>query len=143
MTDTDAETAEFGSMAEWTADSALALGPEHPIPAACRGSGAPPALDWFLDRCAITSSSRLLDVGAGVGGPGAYAAARTGVRPLLVEPQAQACRAARRLFAVPLVQAHALAPPVPDGTFDVVWSVGVIDTVEDQSRHLTEVAHAY
>ena len=41
----------------------------------------------------------MLDVGAGVGGPAAYAAGRTGVRPVLAEPEPGACRAAARLFA--------------------------------------------
>ena len=140
MTDSDAQEAEFGTMAEWTAQAALALGPAHHIPAACRGSGGPPALDWLLDHCGVTADTRLLDVGAGVGGPGAYAAEQRGVRPTLLEPQLGACRAARRLFDLPVLCADALALPVPDRSQDVVWSLGVIDTVDDQLQHLTEVA---
>ena len=31
-------TAEFGTVAEWTAEVASRLGPDYAIPAACRGS---------------------------------------------------------------------------------------------------------
>ena len=71
--------AEFDTFAEWTAEAALALGPQFHVPAGCRGSGRPAALDWLLDRLA-PSSGVLVDIGAGVGGPGAYAARRAGGR---------------------------------------------------------------
>jgi hypothetical protein len=52
-----------------------------------------------------------VDVGAGLGGPAAYAAHRTGVQPVLVEPEPDACRAAARLFGAPVVQADATTLP--------------------------------
>ena len=130
--------AEFDTLASWTADVALDLGPEHYIPAGCRGSGSPGALRWLLDRLAVTSADRLLDCGAGVGGPAAFAAAETGVRPVLSEPEAGACRAARRLFDLPVVQA-ASALPFASGSFDVVWSLGVLCTVPDQPHLVGEL----
>ena len=45
----DPMAAEFGTVAEWTAQVAADLGPEYYMPAACRGSGQPAALDWLLD----------------------------------------------------------------------------------------------
>lgn len=134
-----AQAAEFDTVADWTAQAAAGLGPDHRIPAACRGSGGPPALDWLLDRCGVAPTTRLIDVGAGIGGPAAYAAGRTGVRPLLIEPQPGACRAARRLFGLDVVQADALALPIADHCCDVVWSLGVLDTVPDQAACLAEV----
>jgi SAM-dependent methyltransferase len=134
------QAAEFDTVADWTAQAAAALGPAYHIPAACRGSGGPPALDWLLDRCRIAPTIRLIDVGAGMGGPAAYAAGRTGVRPLLIEPQPGACRAARRLFGLDVVQADALALPIPDHSCDVVWSLGVLDTVPDQAASLAEIS---
>jgi hypothetical protein len=37
----DAMRAEFGTVAEWTAEVASRFGPDCAIPAACRGSGKP------------------------------------------------------------------------------------------------------
>ena len=130
--------AEFDTLAAWTADVALDLGPDHYVPAGCRGSGSPGALRWLLDRLAVTSADRLLDCGAGVGGPAAFAAAETGVRPVLSEPEAGACRAARRLFELPVVQA-ASDLPFASGSFDVAWSLGVLCTVPDQPHLLSEL----
>jgi SAM-dependent methyltransferase len=129
MTDVDDPmTAEFDTVAEWTAQVARALGPEYFIPAGCRGSGQPAALDWLLDRLQPDPDELLLDVGAGVGGPAAYAAECTGARPVLVEPEPGACRAAASLFDAPVVQADALALPCPDALVNLVWSLGVLCT---------------
>ena len=130
--------AEFDTVAAWTADAALALGPDHFLPAGCRGSGSPGALRWLLDRLAVTSGDTMLDAGAGVGGPGAFAQDEVGVRPVLSEPEAGACRAARRLFDLPVVQA-ASALPFAGGSFDVAWSLGVLCTVPDQPQLLREL----
>ena len=45
----DPMEAEFDTVAEWTAEVAAGLGPEYLVPAACRGSGKPAALDWLGD----------------------------------------------------------------------------------------------
>src|SRR5256885_423982 len=98
---TDAMDAEFNTVAAWTAEVALDLGPDHHLPAACRGSGTPSALDWLIENLAVRASDAVLDSGAGVGGPAAYLADRTHTRPVLVDPAGGACRAARRLFGLP------------------------------------------
>lgn len=130
--------AEFGTVAEWTAQAAIALGPEYYLPAACRGSGSPAALDWVIDALDLGENDVLLDCGAGVGGPAAYAMQR-GVRPLLAEPEAEACRAAAALFGMPVVQASGSDLPFADGTFDAVWALGVLCTTQDQAGLLTEL----
>jgi SAM-dependent methyltransferase len=135
----EAMEAEFDTVAEWTAELARDLGPEYHIPAGCRGSGNPAALDWLADRMGLQSGEVLLDCGAGVGGPAAYAADRAGVAPVLVEPQDGACRAARTLFPYPVVQAAAGALPFPDRTFDAAWCLGVLCTTPDQRDVLTEL----
>lgn len=137
----DAMAAEFDTVAAWTADVALDLGPDFHEPAGCRGSGSPAALDWLLARLDLRPGLRLLDCGAGVGGPAAYAARRTGVRPVLTDPEEGACRAAVRLFGLPAAQA-ATALPFADDTFDAAWSLGVLCSVpgEDQARFLRELA---
>jgi SAM-dependent methyltransferase len=135
---TEEMKAEFDTVAAWTADAALALGPDHFLPAGCRGSGSPGALRWLLDRLAVTGSDTMLDAGAGVGGPAAFARHEVGTRPVLSEPEAGACRAAQRLFDLPVVQA-ASALPFAAGSFDVAWSLGVLCTVPDQPHLLREL----
>jgi SAM-dependent methyltransferase len=130
--------AEFDTVAEWTADAALALGPEFFLPAGCRGSGSPASLRWFLQRLQVGRHDRMLDCGAGVGGPAAFAVAEVGVRPVLTDLAAGACRAASRMFDLPVVQAGSELP-FASGSLDVVWSLGVLCTVPDQPRLLDEL----
>jgi SAM-dependent methyltransferase len=128
--------AEFDTVAEWTARVAADLGPDYFIPAGCRGSGNPASLDWLLAELRVRDSDVMLDVGAGVGGPAAYAAQRTGVRPVLLDPERGACRAARRLFGLPVVAADAMALPVADASVDALWCLGVLCTAPDGDAQL-------
>ena len=124
----DALEDEFGTVAEWTATVAANLGPRYRIPAACQGSGQPSALDWLLAGLGPQPGDLMIDIGAGLGGPSAYAAERTGIRPILVEPEPGACRAAARLFGAPVVQADATALPFADGAASHAWCLGVLCT---------------
>ena len=136
---TEAMSAEFDTVAAWTASVARELGPEYYVPAGCRGSGSPAALEWMIDASQLSAADRMLDCGAGVGGPAAFAAERVGVRPVLVEPEPGACSAARRLFALPVVQADATALPLRSDSFDVAWCLGVLCTTTGQARVLAEL----
>ena len=118
---------------------ALALGQTYVIPAACRGSGSPAMLDWLIARLGLGPGQTLLDCGAGVGGPAAYAVSQCSVRPVLVDPEAGACRAARLLFDYPVVRASAAALPIRDESFDASWSLGVLCTMTTQLALLTEL----
>jgi SAM-dependent methyltransferase len=129
-------TAEFGTVAEWTAKVAYRLGPDYAIPAACRGSGQPAALDWLLAHLDPVPGALLADVGAGLGGPAAYAAASAGIRPLLLEPEPAACRAAVALFGAPVIQADATALPLADGCVGAAWSLGVLCTLPGRDAQL-------
>lgn len=132
----DAMAAEFGTVAEWTARMIGQLGQDYAVPAACRGSGQPAALDWLLAGLDPVPGALLVDVGAGLGGPAAYAAARAGLRTLLVEPEHDACRAAVRLFDVPVVEASATALSLGAGHADVAWSLGVLCTLPGRAAQL-------
>lgn len=136
---TDAMEAEFDTVAEWTAEVAAELGSDYHVPAACRGSGSPAALDWLIDEMGLTPGATLLDSGAGVGGPAAYAAQSCRARPVLVEPEAGACRAAKRLFGHPVLCADGAALPMTDSSFDAAWALGVLCTTADQLELLTEL----
>nr|WP_228768860.1 class I SAM-dependent methyltransferase [Mycolicibacterium malmesburyense]CRL74258.1 C5-O-methyltransferase [Mycolicibacterium malmesburyense] len=135
----EAMEAEFDTVAEWTAQVAQALGPDYYIPAACRGSGSPAALDWLIEHMGLAEGDSLLDCGAGVGGPAAYAARARKVRPVLVEPETGACHAARRLFDHPVICGLGSALPITDVSFDAAWSLGVLCTTPDQLTLLNEL----
>lgn len=139
MTETDPMADEFDTMAAWTAEAVAELGPDHAIPAACRGSGSPAALQWLCDRLGLRAGMRLLDCGAGVGGPAELAARRHRVAPVLAEPMIHACRASARLFDRPVVVATGDRLPFATGAFDAVWSLGVLCTVRDQAGLLAEL----
>jgi SAM-dependent methyltransferase len=130
---------EFDTVARWTAMAVDELGADHALPAACRGSGSPAALDWLADSMGLRSGTRLLDSGAGVGGPAEYVARTRSVRPVLTEPMEGACRAARQLFDHPVAVADGLLLPVRDAEFDAVWSLGVLCTIEDKRAYLDEL----
>lgn len=121
--------AEFGTVAAWTAQVALDLGRDYRIPAACRGSGQPAALDWLLAGLSPGRGDLMIDVGAGLGGPAAYAAGQAGVRPVLLEPEPDACGAARRLFGFPAFQGDATRLPFAGGAVAVAWCLGVLCTM--------------
>jgi SAM-dependent methyltransferase len=135
----EASEAEFSTVAEWTARVATDLGHEYHLPAACRGSGSPPGLNWLIEQMRLGSGDTLLDCGAGVGGPAAYAAQSVSVAPVLVEPEAGACRAARALFDFPVIQAVGSALPVANESVDAAWALGVLCTMPDQLALLTEM----
>jgi ubiquinone/menaquinone biosynthesis C-methylase UbiE len=135
----EASEAEFGTVAEWTARVAVDLGEDYYLPAACRGSGSPPGLEWLIAQMRLRAGDSLLDCGAGVGGPAAYAAQAVPISPVLVEPEAGACLAARRLFGFPVAQAVGSALPVADDSVDAAWALGVLCTTPDQLTVLTEM----
>lgn len=130
---------EFDSIAGWTADAARELGAEFALPAACRGSGSPAALDWLLAKMRVRRGTRLLDVGSGVGGPSGYAAQAVGAQPVLVDPMEGAIEGSGRLFGLPALVADGAALPFGDNAFDAVWSLGVLCTVTDKLAHLGEM----
>ncbi len=131
--------AEFDDVARWTADAVEELGVRYAIPAACRGSASPAALAWLAEACELSAGTRLLDVGAGAGGPAAWAAERFGARPILLEPMQAACRAAARLFGLPVVVADGVRIPLRTGSVDAAWCLGVLCTVEDKDALLGEI----
>jgi len=137
--ESEAMEAEFDTVAGWTEEAVRALGPEHAIPAGCRGSGSEGALRWLADRLDLRPGTRLLDDGAGVGGPSGWLAAERGVRPVCAEPMPAAVRAGRRLFGLPSVVAVSQRLPFADGSFDAAWCLGVLCTTSDKAGLLAEL----
>jgi SAM-dependent methyltransferase len=137
--ESEAMESEFGTVAAWTEEAVRALGPEHAIPAGCRGSGSEGALRWLADRLDLRPGSRLLDSGAGVGGPAGWLAAERGLRPVCAEPMEAAARAGRNLFGLPSVVAVAQQLPFAGGSFDAAWCLGVLCTTSDKGALLAEL----
>jgi SAM-dependent methyltransferase len=132
--------AEFETVPAWTVQAVQSLGESYAVPGACRGSGTPSVLQWLLDGLGPAPGEPLLDVGAGMGGPAAFARAARGVRPLLVDPSAAACDAARRLFGVDAVRAVGERIPFPDRCFRSVWCLGTVCTTPHHAELLSELA---
>jgi SAM-dependent methyltransferase len=130
--------AEFDVVASWTQEAVEQLGPEFAIPAGCRGTGSPSAFAWLAEALEIEPGVRVLDSGAGVGGPGAWLRERYGVTPVLAEPMFGAARASAALFRLPSVVAWSEHLPFASGSFDAIWSLGVLCTVPDKQAFLAE-----
>jgi SAM-dependent methyltransferase len=137
--ESEAMEAEFDTVAGWTEEAVRALGSEYAIPAGCRGTGSKAALRWLADRLDLASGARMLDSGAGVGGPAAWLGAERGVRPVCAEPMAAAVRATRRLFGLPSVVALGQQLPFADSSFDAAWCLGVLCTTSDKASALAEI----
>jgi SAM-dependent methyltransferase len=137
--DSAAMESEFGTVAGWTEEAVRALGPGYAVPAGCRGSGSEGALRWLADRMELTPGSRVLDDGAGVGGPAGWLAAERGVRAVCAEPMHAAARAGHRLFGLPAVAALSQQLPFPDDAFDAAWCLGVLCTTADKAGALAEL----
>ncbi|MGY1802868.1 class I SAM-dependent methyltransferase [Blastococcus sp. SYSU D00922] len=137
--ESEAMEAEFDTVAAWTEEAVRALGPEYAIPAGCRGSGSEGALRWLADRLDLRPTTRLLDDGAGVGGPAGWLAAERGVRPVCAEPMAAAVHAGRRLFGLPSAVAMSQHLPFAAGSFDAAWCLGVMCTTSDKVGLLSEL----
>lgn len=131
--------AEFDVMPRWVAEAVAALGTDHAVPAACRGSVGPAGLAWLVERTHLGPGTVLVDVGGGTGGPAAWARQECGAAPVVVEPQPGACAAARRMFDLPVVVATGTAVPVADDAAEAVWCLGVLCTTTAKSRLLHEL----
>lgn len=141
MTDGDstAQETEFNLVARWTAEELAGRDQTSVLAGASRGSGSPSALAWLAESLAFAPDVRLLDVGSGLGGPAAWAATRYGVHPLGVEPMDGAAEGASQLFAMPTVIGGAEALPVASASFDVAWTLGVLDTIDHPVAALAEI----
>ncbi|MCU1692337.1 MAG: methylase involved in ubiquinone/menaquinone biosynthesis [Frankiales bacterium] len=135
----DAMRTEFDTVAAWTSEAVAELGQDFAVVAGCRGSGSPAGLAWLCESLRLEPGTRLLDAGAGVGGPAAYAAEHYGAQPFLTEPMVGACEAARSLFGFPTVAAWGQQLPFADASFDAAWCLGVLCTTTEKAALLAEL----
>lgn len=94
----------------------------------------------------VQADERVLDVGAGIGGPARFLAARHGARVTALDATTRFCRVAQVLTRgagladrVEIVCGDALALPFADHSFDVVWTQALLQNVADKHRLLSEL----
>jgi len=94
----------------------------------------------------LASGQRILDVGCGVGGPARTLCAEFGCEVTGVDLTHQFIVAAKLLServgmadAVTFLHGSALALPVPDGSFDWIWSQNMLMNIPDKLRFAQEM----
>jgi ubiquinone/menaquinone biosynthesis C-methylase UbiE len=100
----------------------------------------------LANLAAVRAGERVLDAGAGIGGPARVLASRFGARVTALDGTARFCRLAEYLNAatglsadVKVVCADALQLPFPDSSFDVVWTQALTQNVADKLALFTEL----
>ena len=104
-----------------------------------------PATVALAQLAELRPGERVLDLGAGIGGPARVLASRFGARVTAVEPTARfrslaaALNAATGLSAaIEIVAAHGHALPCADESFDLVWTQAVLANVADVAELAAE-----
>jgi sarcosine/dimethylglycine N-methyltransferase len=104
-----------------------------------------PATIAMAELCGVPPDSRLLDLGAGIGGPARLLAQRYRARVSAVDATARFCRASERLCQatglserVEVVHADALQLPFAPESFDIAWSQALVQSVPDKPALLAE-----
>ena len=128
---------EFGPYSEWMVEVLEEM--DDPIPAACRGTGNPTLFRMVADRLAVGATDRVLDVGCGLGGPGAWLSREVGCSVYGIDVMETEIRGARTLFPeIAGVVGSSCALPFPDVHFDAAWSLGALEMIEEKSEALAE-----
>jgi SAM-dependent methyltransferase len=101
----------------------------------------------LADLAGVGPGQRVLDVGAGIGGPARVLAAHYGAQVTALDATPRFCRAAEMLTRatglsdrVEVVCGDALALPSAEGTFDLVWTQAVSQNIADKQRFVSEMA---
>lgn len=100
----------------------------------------------MADLATISEGERVLDVGAGIGGPARTLAAHRGALVTALDPTRRfcdlnedLCRRSRLDDKVEVICGDARQMPIDDGQFDVVWTQAVWPNVDDKPTMLSEM----
>jgi ubiquinone/menaquinone biosynthesis C-methylase UbiE len=133
--------AEFGPYSAWVVEAIRQIGLKDRIPAACRGTGNPSLLEHLAAELKIEEEARVLDVGVGLGGPGAWLVRHRSCKLVGVDIMIESARGATQLFGdIQAAVASTRALPFKDRTFDAAWALGVIEMIADKKRAFDEIA---
>ncbi|MEQ8843202.1 MAG: methyltransferase domain-containing protein [Acidimicrobiales bacterium] len=132
--------AEFESAFAKAGRRLAALDRAEAIAAACRGSGNPALLAWLAESAGLEPGARVMDVGAGLGGPAAWLTDHFDWRVLAADPITAACDVASSVFDLPTLVSRGDALPACDDAFDACLLLGVLSVVDEPGAVLREVA---
>ena len=100
----------------------------------------------LAELAGISPGERVLDVGAGIGGPARTLAAHLGARVTALDPtrrfcalNEELCRRSRIDDRVEVLCGDARQMPIADGEFDVVWTQAVWPNIDDKQAMLSEM----
>jgi SAM-dependent methyltransferase len=131
---------EFGPYSDWLVEACLELG-VNPVPAVARGTGKPSLLELASAPLGAEPGKTILDLGCGLGGPGAWLARRSGARVIGIDMMLESARGVQRLFPdLPAVVGSMRKLPIGDGLFDAAWSLGSLEMVSDKATTTREMA---
>ena len=132
---------EFDEVAADAADVLQGEDLDTRIAAACRGSGNPAALEWLAAGLDLDDSTRVVDLGSGLGGPAAWIVRRHSCPvAIALEPAAGAAHGSAALFDIPVVRGAADRAPFRSGQFDGALLLGVLSVVRHPIDALAEAA---
>ena len=129
---------EFDVQAAAIAEQLPGLDIDARIAAACRGSGNPAALAWLAENLRISEASRVIDLGAGLGGPAAWLQRRYRCEVFAMEPAFGAVAAAGSIFGLIAICGSADGAPFPTDAFTDALLLGVLSVVDDRRAVLSE-----
>jgi cyclopropane fatty-acyl-phospholipid synthase-like methyltransferase len=131
---------EFGHHAGWIVEAIEALDLDA-MPAACRGTGDPTLFELLADAMGARPGALVLDVGCGIGGPGAWLATERGCEVVGIDVLEEPVRGLRRLFPqLTTVVATSRSLPFRNATFDATWAIGALETIAHKTEALKELA---
>lgn len=131
---------EFGRYSEWLVEAIQSLHMEDPVPAACRGTANPTLFEEAAQSLGVRAGDLVIDIGSGLGGPGAWLASRTDCSVVGVDVMEPSAKGARLLFPhLNGLVASSRALPFKGAVFDRAWCLGTIETIADKQTALREI----
>ncbi len=133
---------EFGRYSEWLAEAIASLSFDDPIPAACRGTANPALFERLASHLRARPGMTVLDVGCGIGGPGAWLMTERGCGVIGVDVMHPAICGSKLLFPdLPAVVASIDKPPFGGDAFDSAWMLGVLELLDNKKQALAALHH--